>query len=220
MAQGFCALVCGASGLVGSHVVRLLADDPRWERIDVLTRRPLAQLTADPRVISHEVRFERLEEHAAALRGSHVFCALGTTRKLSPAIEQRRWVDRDIPLRVAGLARGFGARVLVAVSSVGADPHSRSSYLRIKGELEQGLRALAYASTTVVRPSVLLGERSSPRPLEAFAGKLCRYLPGRYRAIEASLVARAKLRASLAEHPGFHILEGDALRELATSAAG
>jgi uncharacterized protein YbjT (DUF2867 family) len=57
---------------------------------------------------------------------------------------------------VAAAAQAAGARALVHVSAIGADPDSESRYGRSKGEGEQAVRA-AFPSATVIRPSILFG---------------------------------------------------------------
>lgn len=40
--SGKTALIAGASGLIGSHVLQLLADDNDFSRVKLITRKPLA----------------------------------------------------------------------------------------------------------------------------------------------------------------------------------
>nr|VUD30089.1 NAD dependent epimerase/dehydratase family protein [Raoultella sp. NCTC 9187] len=48
---------------------------------------------------------------------------------------------------------------MLVISAMGADPHSLFFYNRVKGEMEQALRAQAWRNLTILRPSMLLGER-------------------------------------------------------------
>jgi NADH dehydrogenase len=65
-------------------------------------------------------------------------------------------VHVDGARNVAAAAAQAGARALVHVSAIGADPESRSAYGRSKGEGEATVRA-AFPGATIVRPSVLFG---------------------------------------------------------------
>ena len=58
---------------------------------------------------------------------------------------------------VAAAAAATGAKALVQVSSIGADPDSESAYGRSKGLGEAAARD-AFAGATIVRPSILFGQ--------------------------------------------------------------
>ncbi len=57
---------------------------------------------------------------------------------------------------VAEAAAAAGARSLVHVSAIGADPDSESNYGRSKGEGEAAVRA-AFPGATIIRPSIVFG---------------------------------------------------------------
>jgi uncharacterized protein YbjT (DUF2867 family) len=133
---------------------------------------------------------------------------LGTTRKKAGSWEAFEAVDRHALLAFARAARSAGARHFLTVSSSGADPASRSPYLRLKGEVEEELSAIGFERLDILRPGLLLGERpNDPRLLERLgilADPVTRlFLRGsldRYAGIEAEAVARAM--ATLIERPG------------------
>jgi uncharacterized protein YbjT (DUF2867 family) len=97
---------------------------------------------------------------------------------------------------------------------LGADPKSPIFYNRVKGEMEQALRAQDWPQLTICRPSLLLGERTEPRLAERVAGPLSRLIPGKYHGIEACQLARAMWRLALEEQDGVRIVESDELRKL------
>jgi uncharacterized protein YbjT (DUF2867 family) len=67
--------------------------------------------------------------------------------------------------------------------SLGANPVSRVFYLRVKGEVEKELGALAFPSLIMIRPSLLVGgPRASARPLEALGLFIARLTSACYRA--------------------------------------
>jgi len=115
------------------------------------------------------------------------------------------------------LARRAGTPVFGLVSSLDADAASRLFYLKTKGETEQALTALWFASLVLVRPSLLIGgPRSRARVLEAFGlflGKhLASLLPLRHRAVTTLQVARALLEAGLRAPAGLHVIESEQLQ--------
>jgi uncharacterized protein YbjT (DUF2867 family) len=199
----------GATGLVGRQCLELLINDRAFERIVVLTRRKFAEATA-PRVEAHTVDFDRLEEHADVLGVDQVICAIGTTIKnVGGSEEQFRHVDYDIPLAAARLALARGARHFMLVSALGADASSRIFYSRVKGEVENALRTLGYRGVTIVRPSLLLGDRDEFRLGEEVAKRFAWLVPGKYRPVSARDVAAALVRSAKADVPGLHIIESD-----------
>ena len=198
----------GATGLVGRHCLELLAGDRAFERIVVVTRRRFGEATA-PRVEGHLIDFDQLEAHADIFAVDQVICALGTTIKAAGSKQRFRAVDYDIPLTAARMALRKGARHFLLVSSIGAAADSRFFYLRVKGELEDALRTLGFRSVTIVRPSVLLGDRGEFRFGEEVARRVGSLIPGRWKPVQARDVASALVRSAREDVPGMHILESD-----------
>jgi uncharacterized protein YbjT (DUF2867 family) len=116
---------------------------------------------------------------------------------------------------VATLARRHGATVFALVSSVGADATSRTFYLRTKGETEDALRALAFPSLTVLRPSLIGGERTERRRFEALALRvftlLAPLVPRRYRIVPADRIAQTLLTSTLESASGTRVIESEAI---------
>ena len=200
------ALILGATGLVGAECVRQFAESPRFERVVALARRPLAN-AASPRVETHVIDFEQLDDAARHFRVSHIVCALGTTIKKAGTQERFRRVDYDYPLAAARLGVREGARHFLLVSALGATARSRIFYSRVKGELEDAIRALTYRSVTIIRPSLLLGERAEVRPGESIGKFFAAIVPRKWRPVHASAVAGTLVEAALEDRPGVRIIE-------------
>lgn len=214
----------GASGLVGGHCLRLLLREPGFGEVRVFGRRPIEGVP-DPlsRLRRHVLDFERLDAHAGDLAVDAIVCALGTTMRTAGSREAFRRVDHDYPLRIARLGLERGAGHFLLVSAIGADARSRVFYNRVKGEVERDVRALGYPSLTIVRPSLLLGERRELRVGEELGKVLGRalgwLLPGRYRPVRAGAVARVLVDAARDGQPGERIVESDEVRALAAGRA-
>jgi len=217
---GRVALVAGASGMVGKELVRSLSADGSYRRVIALSRRPL---TYDARsVVNRIVSFASFENDLRGLSCDEAFCCLGTTIKEAGSEQDFRLIDHDLVLRFAHFAQSAGAKTLLAVSSASASSESRNFYLRVKGETELALIALRFRSLHLMQPSLLLGARRDWRPAEALARALMPLanplLLGRYeqwRAIPASMVARAMVAAAALGIPGNHRHTWRALRSLA-----
>jgi uncharacterized protein YbjT (DUF2867 family) len=205
----------GATGLVGKHCLDLLASDRAFERVVVIARRKFADATA-PRVEGHIVDMDRLPERPDLFNVDAVVCALGTTIKTVDGSQARfREVDFGIPLAAAQLALRQGARHYLLVSAVGAKSRSRVFYSRVKGELEDALKGLGYRSVTILRPSLLLGDRLKSRFGEEIAKRVGWILPGKYRPVLARDVARVLVLCAKQDVTGVRIIESDEIRELA-----
>jgi uncharacterized protein YbjT (DUF2867 family) len=201
------AIVIGATGLVGHECVTQLVTRPEFERVTAVARRALPNDLRSPTLRTALVDFDRLEDQTDLFRGSHVFCALGTTIKQAGSQERFRQVDFGYALRAAELALAAGARHFLLVSSIGASPTARGFYLRVKGELEVAIRSLGFPSVTVVRPSLLLGDRKEFRLGEEIAMRLSWAFPRKYRAVDVRDVARALVSAAVEDRLGVRVIE-------------
>jgi uncharacterized protein YbjT (DUF2867 family) len=171
------ALLAGASGLVGGECLKLLCDEPRYTRVRVVTRRDLGRQVSHPMIEQIIVDFDDLDASSDMLRAEHVFCTLGTTIRKAKSQDRFRTVDYGYPLALARLTAANGATHFSLVSSLGANPDSRFSYSRVKGDLEQALADLALPSLAIFRPSVIAGERGESRPFERLAERLLTLAP-------------------------------------------
>jgi len=203
-------LLAGATGLTGEHLLDRLLNEPTITRVLAPSRRPLAEHphlenpVGDPAVFLPQL----------SGRVDVAICCLGTTIKLAGSEEAFRAVDHDMVVAFGKRAREMGARHLIVVSAIDADPKSKVFYTRVKGEMEQSLRAQNWPQLTIARPSLLLGERIEPRLGEQLAAPLSKLIPGKYRGIEACQLARALWRLALEEQDGVRIVESDELRRL------
>ena len=211
------ALVAGASGLVGSHVVRLLLEDPAYARVTVLGRHELP--LSHKKLAQQVVSFDRLAQIADFPRVHDVFCCLGTTMKQAGSPDAFRKVDHTYVVELARVAVRHRASQFLVVTAVGADPASRILYSRVKGETEEAVRRLQFESVQIFRPSLVVGARAQSRPAErvawllgllvgwALVGPLSRYRP-----IKAEALARAMVRVAHEAVRGTHVYESNEIR--------
>ena len=203
------ALLAGATGLVGGHLLALLLEDGTWDRVVSIGRREV------------DVRHDRLEQVVAQLPDvpalpaiDDAFCALGTTIKQAGSRDAFRAVDHDAVVALATGGQQAGARSFLHVTAMGANARSRIFYNRVKGETEAAVAGLGYASVAIARPSLLLGDREAlgqpVRRLEALAMRFSRPLsllvPRAVRPIAAVDVAAALVAAAARGEPGVRIL--------------
>lgn len=164
--------------------------------------------TTHPRLHLHAVDFAALalaaNPHIPGLPAvDDVFITLGTTIAAAGSQQAFRAVDLDAVIAAARAARAAGATRCGVVTAMGADAQSRIFYNRVKGEVEQALKSLGFATLVIARPSLLLGERQAlgqaPRAAESFSIEAFKLLdpliPANYRARPGADVARALVRA-------------------------
>jgi uncharacterized protein YbjT (DUF2867 family) len=208
---GRSAVVVGATGLVGSHIVRQLLDDPRTAEVVALVRRPTG--VEHPRFREHVVDFDQPAAWRELVRGDALFSALGSSRRASGGREGQYRVDHTYQLQVAEAGATSGIPSYVLVSSTGARLGSPSFYLRMKAELERDVAALGFRRVSILRPGPLAGERAERRRGEEITAAVLRILP-RWRAlsavrpVEGADVARAAIAAAFGDDqaPGAHII--------------
>lgn len=203
-------LLGGATGLTGEHLLDRLLNEPTVSRVLAPTRRPLSEHSHLENPVGE--MFSLLPNLTG--RVDIAFCCLGSTLKQAGSQDAFRAIDLDMVVAFGLRARELGARHLVVISAVNADPKSSIFYSRIKGEMEKALKAQDWPQLTIVRPSLLIGERLETRLAEQLAAPFAKLIPGKYRGIEACALARALWRLALEEQNGLRIVEAEELSKL------
>jgi uncharacterized protein YbjT (DUF2867 family) len=207
--------VVGATGLIGSFLLERLLASPACANVHVWTRRNLER--QHPKIRAQAVDFERLPDLRAD--ADDVYCCLGTTIKQAGSQQAFRRVDHDYPVALAKAAARDGAKRLLVVSALGANARSGVFYNRVKGEMEEAVRAAGVRTTILFRPSLLSGPRAQARLGEQaglVVGAVLGPLLGRYRPIHGDLVAAAMVEAAQRDLPS-QVLESEQIRALAQS---
>ncbi|MGQ5792718.1 NAD(P)H-binding protein [Serratia sp. IR-2025] len=202
------ALLVGATGLVGRELLQLLQSDPQITAIVAPTRTllpPHGKLTNPV----GDALFELLSSLQQPV--DLVFCCLGTTRRAAGSADAFRYVDYQLVVESALTGRRLGAQHCLVVSALGANADSTFLYNRTKGEMEQALREQHWPRLTLVRPSMLVGDRPAPRLMERLTLPLFRLLPGKWRAVAAKDVAQTLLQQAFTPGEGVRVLESDRL---------
>ncbi len=215
---GMKVLIAGASGLVGSELLNILLAWNKVDEIHLLLRRPNEIQSKKISVFHSELGPDWLTPVKGNSYDAVVSC-LGTTIKRAGSQAQFRAVDFDAVLQLARFAKESGSDQFLVISSLGANSGSLSFYSRVKGEMEEALGALGLPSVTVLRPSLLVGDRQEFRLGErigegvlALASPILFGALTKFRSIPAVSVATAIQRRIALADPGFHVLESDQIR--------
>lgn len=219
------ALVIGATGEVGSALVRELAASPACGGIVALTRRKADELQSLSKLVAHIVPFDTLEARAAELGAGcdAAFCTMGVGQPRKVRFEEVRRVDVDYAGAFARGAAAAGVRHISLLSSVGANAASRNPYIRLKGDAERAVSAAGIARTSLFRPSLLVTRQIryglQDRVTQALFPVLAPVLPSRYHPIRVEDLGRAmRVNAERPGPDGIEILEyGEFIQLLRTS---
>lgn len=211
------ALLAGATGLTGGHLLFLLLSDTRYARVTALVRK--ASLPAKPTLSELVVDFSALP---ALPRTDDAYCCLGTTIKKAGSHAAFREVDFEFVTSFARAAKRAGAKRFLVISAMGASPRSSVFYSRVKGEMESALRAIGFDALFVFQPSLILGQRKELRPAErlgiAAASAMGLVMMGpmrKYRPIKAETIAQAMIKAAFSGEHGVHVYPSDAIEAMA-----
>ena len=199
------ALLFGASGLVGNHLLNQLIGNNNYSKIKLFVRSSIN--ISDPKIEIIQTDFNNLENHREDIKGDDCFFCIGTTKQNSPDKSEYRRVELEVPKQIAQIAKSNSVNSFVFVSSGYADPKSSGDYLKFKGEVEEELKRLNFPKLGIMKPSFLLGDRKEKRIGEKigifvfkvlsplFLGPLKKMKP-----IHSATVAKAMIKISKSEN--------------------
>ncbi|MTG97526.1 MULTISPECIES: NAD(P)H-binding protein [Myroides] len=167
------ALVIGATGAVGKVLVRQLLCDDYFTEVDIFIRSEWD--IQHPKLVTHIVDFEEIDQWAHLITGDIAYSCLGTTRKQAGSKERQKHIDYDYVMQFAQYCKGNGVKTFAMVSSIGANDKSTNFYTRVKGQLERVIFTLRFNSTVIVRPSLLIRPHSD-RWVERASIRLLKWL--------------------------------------------
>ena len=155
------ALLFGASGLVGSHVLNQLISNNSYSKIKLFVRTTIN--ISDPKIEIIQTDFKNLENHREDIKGDDCFFCIGTTKKNSPDKTEYQRVELELPKKIANLAKQNNLQSFIFVSSGYANSKSSGDYLKFKGLVEEELISLEFNNLGILRPSFLVGNRKEKR---------------------------------------------------------
>lgn len=193
------AIVIGATGLVGSHLVNLLLESEDVLKVKTFVRRKSGVEHA--KLEENVVDFDSPKTWKDKLTGDVLFSAMGTTIKKAGTKKRQYKIDVTYQYQTAKHAAENKVPKYVLVSSPGANEKSLFFYSQIKGELDNKVKQLPFQNISIIKPSVLVGNRNEKRMGEELGIKIGRWItkiPGlkKYRPIKGKTVAKAMIKAA------------------------
>lgn len=200
------ALIIGATGATGKDLVTLLLNDDTYSEVHCFVRKPLT--LTHPKLHAHVVDFETPEAWADLLRGDVAFSCLGTTLAAAGSKEAQWRVDYDYQYAFAKHCHNNGVPTFVLISAPGAKAQSKLFYNRMKGQLEEAVKALEFTRLLIFQPSVLV-RKGADRKGEQFGLKMIVLLNKiglfkRYRPMPTNVLAQRMHREVATATEGVH----------------
>ena len=191
------ALIIGATDATGKDLVTQLLADDTYSEVHCFVRKPLA--LTHPKLHAHVVNFETHEVWADLLHGDVAFSCLGTTLAVAGTKEAQWGVDYDYQYAFAQQCKANGVPTFVLISAAGATAQSKMFYNRMKGQLEDAVKALEFTRLLIFQPSILI-RSNSDRGIENFTVKAFKFLNKlgilkRYRPMPTEILAEKMLSA-------------------------
>lgn len=214
------ALIIGATGLVGGHLIEMLLNSNSYRKVISVGR---SKVDSDSdKLLQITTPFEDIEKYRDDLVCDDFFICLGTTMKRAGSKEAFYRIDHNYVINTAHIVHENGASQCFLISAINADVDSNFFYNRVKGQVEIDLLHIGFWSTHIFRPSLLLGERKDDRLLEDVAKKVGRgvnmffgsYLK-KYAPIEGKAVAKCMIKVAQKFIEGLHVYQSDYIQMIA-----
>ncbi|MBO6151082.1 NAD(P)H-binding protein [Acinetobacter sp.] len=206
------AIVIGATGLVGRELLKQLNQIESCEKITAIVRHEDAELKSLEKVQQFILDDFLLLNDEDANGYSHAFSCLGTTLKKAGSKQNFYNVDYEMNAHFADLFETTDTHYLL-ISAMGANAQSKIFYNKVKGELENHIQSLNLKYVSILRPSLLLGERQEQRTLEDMTQKLYQkfshLVPNtfKYKPVTAEQVAHTMVDAARTQTDKFEIYD-------------
>jgi len=206
------AIILGSSGLVGTALLQQLIKDEAYSKIKILVRKP-SEIT-HPKIEQITVDFKNIDSYQHLVTGDILFSCMGTTRKNAKSKTAQYEVDYTYQYQTAKAAAENGVNSYVLVSSIGANAKSGNFYLKMKGELEEAVKALPFQQINIMRPGPLGGNRKEFRLVEALSFPIIKALNAiglfkKYRIIDVEIVAKAMINSSKQNQNKCNVFESE-----------
>ncbi len=154
--QKISVAMLGATGAVGTQVLKKLLQIENVDKISILGRRKLNSIK-DYKVQQHIIDIFNPSTYNNILYGHHVaICTLGIGEPSKVSKKEFVRVDKLAVLDFAKACKQQGISHFELLSSISTHPKSASFYLRIKGELNAALEKLEFDRLSIFQPSMIL----------------------------------------------------------------
>jgi uncharacterized protein YbjT (DUF2867 family) len=194
------AIIIGATGLVGNLILKEILNDKDFSEARIFVRRPTGIINSKLKEFVNPMK--DIASLSSEIQGDVIFNALGTTIKQAGSQEEQQRIDRDLPIAFARFASTNGIKIMLNISSVGANMKG-GFYLKTKAEMENGTEKFFPGTVFHFRPGFLVGKRKDFRLAEKIVFSIMKamdpVLSGSYkkfRSMPADKLAKAMVSLS------------------------
>lgn len=211
------ALVIGATGATGKDLLEQLLENDDFHQVDIFVRRDIA--IKHKKLKIHVIDFDQPQQWKHLVTGDVLFSCLGTTLKAAGSKEAQWKIDYDYQYQFAVYAKENNVEQFVLVSSDFASPRSKVFYSRMKGQLEEDVRALGFSKLVIFQPPALI-RKNSDRSAEVAGVKVMQFfnkigLFRSYQPLQTEILAQAMVNSALTKAKGITVIKGRAIWECA-----
>lgn len=214
-------VMIGATGAVGGQALKTLLKMDEVQRLTLIGRRAVSDLTA-PRLTQHQADMLDPATYQDHLGGHQVaICTLGVGEPSKVSKEEFVRIDKDAVLLFAQACKAAGIEHFELLASVGASSSSSAFYLKVKGELEDALKALNFKRLSLFHPSMILTPTNRYGFTQAVALKLWPHLDlvfsgplKRYRGVYVETLGASMAKNILTPGSGVETLEWEQFQQL------
>ena len=213
------ALLIGATGATGKDLLDLLLKDGFFHQVDIFVRRDPGLQHKKLKI--HVIDFEKPEQWQCLVKGDVLFSCLGTTLKTAGGKDAQWKIDYDYQFQFAKIARENNVNHYVLISSAFSSPKSLFYYPRMKGRLEEAVKALGFPKLSIFNPPALI-RKNSDRTIEVAGVKAIQFFNkiGIFRSqkpLSTEILAQAMINSAKTKEKGIFTLKGKAIWKCAQS---
>ena len=149
-------VMLGATGAVGSEVLKTLIDSNIASKITLLGRRDIEGISQDY-IYQQRANIFEPTSYQKYVGGHEVaICTLGVGEPSKISKEDFVKIDKVAVIDFAKACKAEGVKHFELLSSVGINQNSSNFFLRTKGELIEELKALNFDRLSIFQPSMII----------------------------------------------------------------
>lgn len=204
------ALIIGATGATGEELLQMILKDETYKQVDIFVRREVN--IKHEKLKIHVIDFDKSDEWKALVNGDVLFSCLGTTLEAAGSKEAQWKIDYGYQYEFAKIAQDNNVNNYVLISSSNASSNSLLFYTKMKGKLEEAVKALSFTKLIIFNPPILIRE-GSERKMEVIGIKVIKFfnklgLFHSQKPMEIKLLAKAMIKAVKVLYNGQHSIVG------------
>lgn len=196
---------------MGKQLTYLLLGDKRYKKVVLLGRNQVGIIHEKLEQVIFD--FDNLDN--SLIKCDDLFCCLGTTKAKAGSKAAFYKVDYEYVLNTAVAAFNNGCSQLAIISSAGANKNSSFFYQKTKGQIEEAVSKIGFKACFILRPSVLVGNRTEFRAGESLAISLMNtfsfMLSKKYKPVAVGKVAKTLVDCINSGKTGVNIIESDTI---------